>query len=259
MSQPTLTPGTTSPASARDRILAKLRAALIDAPGTTHGDASLVRAHHEAHTPHWSLSEKFSRLVRAMTAVQTEVHLVRDADWPQRLAAVVQAKAIRRLLLAPQTAHGALAVDALQALGEHAPALRAFDQPIEAFKPELFSAIDAGFTRVRSAIAETGSLILWPDADEPRTLSLVPPIHIALLDPSFLHATLYEAMQAEGWATGMPTNALLISGPSKTSDIQQTLAYGAHGPRQLVLLLVVPDGLDDAFIAQLATETGARA
>jgi len=245
--------------TARDRILAKLRAALIDAPGTTHGDASLVRAHHEAHTPHWSLSEKFSRLVRAMTAVQTEVHLVRDADWPQRLAAVVQAKAIHRLLLAPQTAHGALAAQALQTLGEQSPQLRAFDQPIEAFKPELFSAIDAGFTRVRSAIAETGSLILWPDADEPRTLSLVPPIHIALLDPSFLHATLYEAMQAEGWATGMPTNALLISGPSKTSDIQQTLAYGAHGPRQLVLLLVVPDGLDDAFIAQLATETGARA
>jgi len=52
---------------------------------------------------------------------------------------------------------------------------------------------------------------------------------------------------------------LLVSGPSKTSDIQQTLAYGAHGPRQLVLILVVPEGLDDAFIAQLAAETGARA
>jgi L-lactate dehydrogenase complex protein LldG len=35
----------------------------------------------------------------------------------------------------------------------------------------------------------------------------------------------------------LPTNALLICGPSKTADIQQTLAYGAHGPRELVVLL----------------------
>jgi L-lactate dehydrogenase complex protein LldG len=258
MSHPSL-PLQATPASARDRILGKLRTALAEAPGHTHGDASRVRAHHEAHRPQWDLAEKFTRLVRAMSAVQTEVHLVREAHWPQRLATVVQAKAIRRLLLAPQTAHGALATEALQALGAQAPALRGFDAPIETFKAELFNAIDAGFTRVRSAIAETGSLILWPDADEPRTLSLVPPIHIALLDPHFLHATLYEAMQAEGWAAGLPTNALLVSGPSKTSDIQQTLAYGAHGPRQLVLILVVPEGLDDAFVAQLALATGARA
>ena len=40
----------------------------------------------------------------------------------------------------------------------------------------------------------------------------------------------------------MPTNALLISGPSKTADIQQTLAYGAHGPRELIVLLCHPKG-----------------
>ena len=40
---------------------------------------------------------------------------------------------------------------------------------------------------------------------------------------------------------GMPTNVVLISGPSKTSDIQLTLAFGAHGPRDLVVLAVLPD------------------
>jgi L-lactate dehydrogenase complex protein LldG len=40
----------------------------------------------------------------------------------------------------------------------------------------------------------------------------------------------------------MPTNALLVCGPSKTADIQQTLAYGAHGPRELVVLLCHPQG-----------------
>lgn len=42
----------------------------------------------------------------------------------------------------------------------------------------------------------------------------------------------------QDWAHHMPTNALLISGPSKTADIQQTLAYGAHGPSELVVLLL---------------------
>ena len=40
----------------------------------------------------------------------------------------------------------------------------------------------------------------------------------------------------------LPTNALLVSGPSKTADIQQTLAYGAHGPRELIVLIVHPAG-----------------
>jgi L-lactate dehydrogenase complex protein LldG len=68
-------------------------------------------------------------------------------------------------------------------------------------------------------------------------MSLVPPIHFVLLDAATIHADMHSAFTAEGWASGMPTNALLISGPSKTADIQQTLAYGAHGPRELVVLL----------------------
>jgi len=48
-------------------------------------------------------------------------------------------------------------------------------------------------------------------------------------------------MVAEDWKNSLPTNALLISGPSKTADIQQTLAYGAHGPRELIVLLTHTD------------------
>ena len=85
---------------------------------------------------------------------------------------------------------------------------------------------------------EIGSLVLWPDATEPRLLSLVPPVHVALLDADRLYENFAEIIQAEGWANGMPTNALLISGPSKTADIEQTLAYGIHGPKHLITLLL---------------------
>ena len=59
-----------------------------------------------------------------------------------------------------------------------------------------------------------------------------------LLDARHIHPTFFDAIRLENWGASLPTNALLISGPSKTADIQQTLAYGAHGPKELVVLLL---------------------
>ncbi|MNT35871.1 Lactate utilization protein C [compost metagenome] len=112
-----------------------------------------------------------------------------------------------------------------------------YDRPIEAWKAELFDTIDAGFTVARSGIAATGTLVVAPDAGSPRTVSLVPPLHVALVRASTLHADLHMAVRTERWSDGMPANLVLISGPSKTSDIQQTLAYGAHGPRRLWVVI----------------------
>lgn len=69
-------------------------------------------------------------------------------------------------------------------------------------------------------------------------MSLVPPIHLAVLKASTLHNTFLEALEAEQWADGLPTNALLISGPSKTADIEQMLVYGIHGPKELVVFIL---------------------
>jgi L-lactate dehydrogenase complex protein LldG len=69
-------------------------------------------------------------------------------------------------------------------------------------------------------------------------MSLVPPVHVVLLDSANIYNTFYEASQLEAWKDGLPTNALLISGPSKTADIQVTMAYGAHGPKELIILLM---------------------
>jgi L-lactate dehydrogenase complex protein LldG len=92
-------------------------------------------------------------------------------------------------------------------------------------------------TGTLGAVAETGALILKSSAEEPRLLSLVPPIHFAVLDAAAIYPDLATAMQALNWSTAMPTNMLLISGPSKTADIEFTLAYGVHGPKELVVLI----------------------
>jgi L-lactate dehydrogenase complex protein LldG len=116
--------------------------------------------------------------------------------------------------------------------------VRPFNQPLEAWKAELFDNVHASVTSARAGIADTGTLVLVPGPNEPRTLSLVPPVHVAVLMASRLYASLPAAMQALQPERDMPTNLVLVTGPSKTSDIQQTLAFGAHGPKELVIVLV---------------------
>lgn len=88
---------------------------------------------------------------------------------------------------------------------------------------------------------------------EPRSLSLVPPVHFCLFDTNKMYNEFHNAVEGEKLVEkGMPTNVILISGPSKTADIQLTLAYGAHGPRDLVVLAVLPDHISPADLEEKA-------
>lgn len=219
--------------NARDSILQRLRAAPLSAeqslPDVMGWYVSYRRIEDSA--------QKITRLRSAMQAARTEIHDTTSSAWPELLLQLAAAKNLRKLLIGKNTPHGAT-------LTAHDPAplqLVPYEQPIESWRDTLFDEVDASLTLARSAIAETGSLVLWPSEAEPRLMSLVPPVHFVLLDVSTIHTDLDTAMRAENWKDGMPSNALLISGPSKTADIQQTLAYGAHGPRELVLLLCHPE------------------
>ena len=217
--------------SARERILSKLKAKM---PSTAEALPD-VAGWYATHRVVESAADKAKRFRHFIELAHAEVYSVSRGGWLQKLWEVLSAKQIDKLLVAPGTPHGARAEAELPALGVACPA---YDQPIENWKAAMFNDTPASFTAARAAIAETGTLILWPNADEPRLMSLVPPVHIVLLDAANIYNTLHEAMQAEGWKDGLPTNSLLISGPSKTADIQQTLAYGAHGPKELVVLMI---------------------
>ena len=217
--------------SARERILAKLRASEKFGERVEPDVASWFAGHRRVE----SGAEKAARFRHCIELAHAEVYNVNRGSWLQKLWEVLSAKQKAKLLVAPGTPHGRRAIDELSPSGIEC---QAYDAPIEDWKEEMFHDIPASLTIARSAIAETGTLILWPDAHEPRLMSLVPPVHIVLLNASTIHNTFYEAMTAEGWADGLPTNALLISGPSKRADIQVTLAYGAHGPKELVVLLM---------------------
>jgi len=219
--------------SARDRILAKLKNSLA---GTTpiaddFDEALLTRP--------WSYpaEQRIARLRQLMEAVHTQTHLTRSAEWPALLERLLVERGLPSLLLAPATEHGRQLQAHWREQGIQLP-LKAYDRPIEEWKAELFDDTPASLTGTRGAIAATGSLILWPSREEPRLMSLVPPVHFALLKASAIYDNLYEALQRQRWAAGLPSNALLVSGPSKTADNEQVLAYGAHGPKDLVVLIL---------------------
>jgi len=215
--------------SARDQILQRLRSS----PKALNTVVPDVARWYDAHRAYADPAQHVQRLRQALEAVKTEVLEVTDDNWVSALLDVAAAKGLRQILIGQGTAHG-------EALAQKASAglqIVRYEQPIEAWQTRLFDGIDASLTLARGALAQTGSLILWPTPAEPRLMSLVPSLHFVLLDANTIHADLLAAMTAEHWTDGMPTNALLICGPSKTADIQQTLAYGAHGPRELVVLI----------------------
>ncbi len=164
---------------------------------------------------------------------RADVLHARPADWPQAVRQALAQRGCARVAIGaarPLQPGLDAALAGLQ--------VRRFEQPLEQWKGELFDAIDAGVTATEGGIADTGTLVLRPGAHEPRTLSLVPAVHVAVLRVSRLYAGLPAAMHALSPQEDMPTNLLLVSGPSKTADIQQVLAYGAHGPKELVIVLV---------------------
>jgi L-lactate dehydrogenase complex protein LldG len=216
------------PDAARTAILGRLRSRVPEAP------LPLDFAVMERKT--WPAAERFPRLRRMMEAVKAEFVETTEALWPRAVYDFLKAQSLGTLLYGPDTTEGRLLSGSWPE--GPGPRLLPYDRPVEEFKPQLFDAIDAGFTTTRGGIAETGGLILWPSPEEPRLLSLVPPVHLALLRTDAIYDTFWQAMRREGWSGGMPANALLVSGPSKTADIEQTLAYGVHGPKRLVVFAV---------------------
>jgi L-lactate dehydrogenase complex protein LldG len=101
---------------------------------------------------------------------------------------------------------------------------------------DLFS-VDVGITTAQAAIAETGTLVLDSSRERHRLTSLVPPVHIAIIDAAQIRETLGEtlsALQRDGEVSSIVT---FVTGPSRTADIELTLAIGVHGPQELYVIV----------------------
>ena len=120
-------------------------------------------------------NERVTRLSELMTAIRTEVHESHQSDaWLQVLEQVLTDKQVRSLTYGPESTLAPAIETAWRAAEDSSlPVLEPYDQAIEDFKERLFQ-IDAGITTTLGAVADVGAVIIWPDATEPRLLSLVP-------------------------------------------------------------------------------------
>jgi L-lactate dehydrogenase complex protein LldF len=93
-----------------------------------------------------------------------------------------------------------------------------------------------GLTHAAAGLADTGSLLVTGGPGELLSASLLAETHIAMLNLSDLHASLADVLNTP--IVRNAPNAVVISGPSRTADIEMTLTIGVHGPGELIVLLV---------------------
>jgi L-lactate dehydrogenase complex protein LldG len=101
---------------------------------------------------------------------------------------------------------------------------------------EIFN-FDVGVSMAQAAIAETGTLVLDSTRERHRFVSLVPPVHIAIVDAQTIFQTLGEALAFIHHDNDISPAVTFITGPSRTADIELTLTIGVHGPQQLYVII----------------------
>jgi L-lactate dehydrogenase complex protein LldG len=202
--------------NARDEILGRLKQA----------------QRHEPLPPPWRSRRDFpdlaARFTQALTAVKGEVHQVDSLavayELTNQLLRQIEAEKVvlndeRPLHNLPHLPH-----IIYHQVGQENKALRDF-----------CASADAGLTSADAALAETGTLVLTSGPGKSRLASLLPPVHIALVPTAVLTTDLFT--WANQFNRQLPTNLNFISGPSKTADIEQTMAVGVHGPKRFIVVL----------------------
>jgi L-lactate dehydrogenase complex protein LldG len=122
------------------------------------------------------------------------------------------------------------------------PALRAIpwhERPLLEIREGHSGPLDpVSVTHGFAAVAETGTLMLPSAPERPTTLNLLPDTAIVVLAASRVVGPYEDAWDLLREAGGMPRNVMLVTGPSRSADIEQTLELGAHGPRNLHVVLI---------------------
>ncbi|MGZ6671822.1 MAG: LutC/YkgG family protein [Solirubrobacteraceae bacterium] len=201
--------------SAREHILGRVRAALSDVPA---GEAVQATAYEPPPAPSGNAVARFAERVSDYRAT------VREADDLARSIVQVCAEHGAHRLAVPTGLLEGWRPDGLELVEDDGLSARDLD------------ALDGALTGCALAIAETGTIVLdGGRRSGRRALTLVPDLHLCLVERSQVVATVSDAIRALDGARGPFT---FVSGPSATSDIELDRVEGVHGPRRLEVLLV---------------------
>lgn len=202
----------------RNVILADVRAALARTPGAPVPPVPGRLPPRAAGSP----AEEMSLLLGEISKLGGQTRLLAASDLRAALADLVRAENVRKAVTWQTPDLQQLGVAALLA-----------ELGVELVSPlagkHALAECDLGITSADAALPETGTLLLRSTPDRPRAVSLLPRVHLAIVQPSVLQPDLGPALarvSGEGYW-------VFVTGPSRTADIELTVTIGVHGPRSL--------------------------
>jgi L-lactate utilization protein LutC len=222
--------------SPREDFLHRVRQAVSteSRPGSASSIELRGRAGYQGAGP-----DPVQRFRQEFTALGGRFHLVADDEsCVAKVIELVKAKSSRRVLLGK----GAV-IDPLELpkrLRNTAIEAILVDELTPQSCREPFFAADIGISDVDYLVAETGTVVLRSGPDQPRSLSLLPPVHIAVAERKELVPDLFDLFPSSnhGPVPTLPSCITFITGPSKTGDIELRLVTGVHGPGEIHLILI---------------------
>jgi len=238
----------------RAAFLGRIRAETVRAHGRAPGALSPRPEHPReiAETLRRELAERWRETLERFRSEFERVagvyhRVARADDVPDVIGAIARDRDAGRAIAWHPSALGADWRGALSAHGVETVAM-----PAAGIEPagerqalrDLIAAADLGITGVDLAVAETGSLVLLSGSGRPRSTSLLPPYHVAVFDRDALVESLAQVgVFLEAWHDGAPETwrggvINVITGPSRTADIELTLTRGVHGPKEVHAIFV---------------------
>ncbi len=222
--------------SDRASFLAEVRRALVAGESGETRSALASASPAEGLPASEALADQFVREARAADAEVTRAASLSDARV-----------AVRKLLLrlgAKRIVQGD--TDGLRALGVGGDGLEVrtirLDESSQADLRALTAAAEVGLTEADYAVAESGTLALLHRPGQGRALSLLPPVHVAIVRAADLVPDLDALFRRLASDPRHPASALtFITGPSRTGDIEFVLTKGVHGPGEVHIVLVEED------------------
>jgi len=227
MAETSSTISATQNGSAREAILASIRRSLatsepFDAAWSEHHGHAAISA--PVVDPAFSRDELIENFRNNLELLGAQFALVSsETAASEHVNAVIDKVGAKRIAISDSALVKRLVDESAIEFVENAPASFLFDG-------------DLGVTSAQWAIAETGTLVLESEKESHRLTSLIPPVHLCVLTASNVRQTMGEILELAG--KDLSKTMTFITGASRTSDIELTLAIGVHGPGELHVIVI---------------------
>jgi L-lactate dehydrogenase complex protein LldG len=224
--------------SPRERILASIRAGLIRAQLPADESRTAGRHDHPPAAP--AVREMAEQFSAALTALAGHVHRASSTAEVADLIAGIAHDQRADTCISWDDEHlgcaGLLAALSSRGLTRLTYAVSS-DPERRLAEAAALAGAGLGVTGAHAALADNGGLVLVSGPGRGRLVSVLPPVHVAVVEERRLRPSLAALLREEPGLLDAGSNVVVVAGPSRTADIEMTLTHGVHGPKHVHVIL----------------------